>query len=113
MGHSIQEILKNINSKLSKGDLTSLGAATVFLIGFSVFLEAKQESSLAPVQYMQGKESPTQISEQKPFGSKNGATYTFSWCQNASAIKQENKIYFENSEAAERTGRRLSKLCEK
>lgn len=48
-----------------------------------------------------------------PFASKQGKTYTFSWCQGAERIREKNKIFFDNEEAAQQSGRRLSKLCEK
>ena len=45
------------------------------------------------------------------FASKNGKTYTFSWCQGANKIKEENKVFFSSEEEAVKSGRRLSKLC--
>lgn len=36
--------------------------------------------------------------------SKTGAKYHLPWCSGAQRIKEENKIYFETKEAAERAG---------
>ncbi|MBI5004743.1 MAG: hypothetical protein HZC04_00975 [Candidatus Lloydbacteria bacterium] len=36
--------------------------------------------------------------------SKNGTTYHFPWCSGALRIKDENKIWFDTKEAAERAG---------
>lgn len=37
-------------------------------------------------------------------GSKSGTTYHFPWCPGASRIKDENKIWFQTKEAAEKAG---------
>jgi hypothetical protein len=49
----------------------------------------------------------------KPFGSKHGKTFTFSWCSGSDRILIKNKIYFSSSEEALASGRSLSKLCKK
>ena len=47
----------------------------------------------------------------RPFGSIQGTTYTFEWCQNSKAILLKNKIIFKNEDDAKKRGRTLSKLC--
>jgi hypothetical protein len=115
MWHSIQENLKIINSKLSVFDCVSIGLTTLFLLCFSFFLYTEREASKKPVQYLQSavQSSQVQTSDSRPFGSKTGTTYTFSWCSNSSQIKPENKIYFSDETQAVSSGRTLSKLCQK
>lgn len=114
MGHSIQEIAKYINSKLSFYDCVSLGVTTCLLLGFSFFIVQIRKVEQKPVLYTSGSTLVTEkTQESRPFGSKNGTTYTFSWCQGASQIKESNKLYYGDTASAERTGRTLSKLCQK
>jgi hypothetical protein len=54
-----------------------------------------------------------EIDTGKPFGSRKGKTYTFSWCSGSGNIKPENKIYFSSQADAESKGRTLSKLCKR
>lgn len=43
--------------------------------------------------------------------SKTGAKYHLPWCSGAQRIKEENKIYFETKEAAERAGYQPAGNC--
>lgn len=117
MGHSIQEIGKYINSRLSFYDCLSIFSTAAICLVFAFFIHYKQNSAVVPVLYRESSESNPTVkgvnSTGLPFGSKNGKTYTFSWCQGASQIKLANKIYFKTTVEAERTGRTLSKLCQK
>ena len=115
MWHSIQENLKLINSRLSFWDCVSLGLTALCLLAFTVFLYLKVERARKPVLYIQKGTQTTQTAlvDSRPFGSRNGTTYTFSWCSNSGQIKQENKIYYQNEAQAQSVGRTLSKLCQK
>ncbi len=44
-------------------------------------------------------------------GSKKGTTYHLPWCAGARSIKEENRIVFENSEAARAVGYRPAANC--
>lgn len=116
MGSSIQDYAKKINSRLTLLDCLSLFVTTLFIALFALFLFKQQESKSIPVSYLQysGKE-PTDSPEEdsRPFGSINGKTYTFSWCQNSSRTLVKNRVYFATELAAEQKGRTLSKLCQK
>lgn len=44
-------------------------------------------------------------------GNKKSKIYHYSWCPSTKRIKEENKIYFNSKEEAEKEGYRLSKNC--
>lgn len=112
MGHSIQEISKKINSTLSVFDVVSLVLTAVILTATVFFLSYNEKANRPPVVYRESNIAvPSTLAETKPFGSKNGTTYTFSWCRGGSTTKPENKVYFKDVESAEKAGRTLSKLC--
>jgi len=114
MTSSIPEIAKYINRKLSLYDCIALGVCALGSALFGTFLYQKQKEAKLPVVYRASTEQVLgATSEARPFGSKNGTTYTYSWCQGSSQIKEANKIFFTSSVAAENAGRRLSKLCQK
>ncbi len=111
---SIQEIIKKINSRLSYLDCLSILCTALFLVFLTFYLHIKSESLQKPVIYrVFSGATETDSKDTKPFGSKNGTTYTFSWCQNAGQTKEVNKVYFKSAQEAERAGRTLSKLCQK
>jgi len=61
-------------------------------------------------------EEGQQIEEAKPetsniVASKNGTVYHYVWCSGAKRIKEENKIYFNSIEEAEKAGYRPAKNC--
>lgn len=115
MGHSIQEILKNINSKTTALDCMSILLTLLVVVGAAFFLSHKAKMALEPIIYTESgiTTGTMQTDDSRPFASKNGKTYTFSWCQGGTQIKPSNKIYFKNEEGAQRSGRTLSKLCQK
>lgn len=111
---SIQEIIKKINSKLSYLDCLSILCTALFLVFLVFYLHIKSAELQKPVIYRVFSGSLEATSQDtKPFGSKNGTTYTFSWCQNSGQTKEANKVYFKSAQEAERSGRTLSKLCQK
>lgn len=114
MLRSIPEILRHINTRLSVYDCIALATLTLGLAISAIFLHEMKLKAKLPVLYKtSGAEVLGATSDARAFGSKNGTTYTYSWCQGSSQIKEANKIYFPSTEAAENTGRRLSKLCQK
>jgi len=52
------------------------------------------------------------IKEGKYVASKSGRSYHFPWCPGAKQIKEENKIYFDTKEAAEKAGYRPAANCD-
>ena len=50
------------------------------------------------------KEVPAIKTKGKFVASKNGKSYHLPWCSGASLIKEENKVWFETKEAAEKAG---------
>ena len=118
MGISIQDYLRKINSRLTWFDIISL-SLSLLVLGLTVaFLQMKESSNMKEIIYKKGSYDIS-ISEEgsdkgdKPFGSRKGKTYTFSWCKGGRVIKESNKIYFGSEEEAKSTGRTLSKLCKK
>lgn len=51
----------------------------------------------------------TTQNEKQIVASKNGETYYYVWCSGANRIKEENKIYFNSKEEAEKAGYREAK----
>ncbi len=109
--HSIQDIVKNINRRLTFYDILALIVLTILLVILTFAIKIEAEPTV--VSYEEGAvesfspdSAPSAI-----FASVSGKTYTYSWCQGASRIKEQNKIFFKNEEEAKRTGRILSKLC--
>ncbi len=119
MGFSIQDYLKKINSWLSFTDIASLCMTLTVLILFLWYLSEAAAKNRVPVVYQVGNAQLTQRegvfgdSETMAFGSKNGKTYTYSWCGGSGNIKPTNKIFFTSPTDAEAKGRTLSKLCKK
>jgi hypothetical protein len=114
MGNSIQDYLKKINSRLSVFDAVSVVVTAVFLVILSVYLSWLFMLRQKPVTYTKGAaEERGSVGDSRPFGSRYGITYTYSWCQGNDRIKPENKVFFATIEEAESSGRTLSKLCAK
>jgi hypothetical protein len=115
MGFSIQDYLKKINSRLTVIDCVSVLFTTLILVLFYGFIHNRYTSSRIPVSYFEQEIDTTIIekAESRPFASSKGTTYTFSWCQGANRISAKNKVFFANEDEAKRSGRVLSKLCQK
>jgi hypothetical protein len=118
MLYSIQELLRKINSRLDIYDCLSIFVTAVIISGFSFYLFRDAQSNKLPITYTT---APLNVSrtvegastDSRPFASKSGKTYTFSWCGGSANIKPTNKVYFADEVEAIRSGRRLSKLCAK
>jgi hypothetical protein len=116
MGHSIQEIAKKINSVVSIPDLVSLGASALLLASFAIFITQARNDKQGEVAYRTDtgtRDGVNEIGDLRPFGSRNGSTYTYSWCQGADRILAKNKIVYDDEAQATSSGRTLSKLCAK
>ena len=113
----IQERLKKINSQISNEILVSLCVTTIFFILFTFYIIYFKNGDNKALEHKEQKEQLAIIKQQKGdtdtqiFASRNGKTYTFSWCSGANKIKEENKIFFKSEKDAISTGRALSKLC--
>ncbi len=118
MGLSIQDYLKKINSALTATDILSLLVIFLMSAVFLGYVWQNQREQRKDVVFRENitissVHTDIQHDAGKPFGSKKGKTYTFSWCSGSSNIKPENKIYFASSVDAEAKGRTLSKLCKR
>ncbi len=75
---------------------------------FPVRIETKNQSAAAI-----SSQNPKTESAQNLFvASKNGQVYHFPWCSGAQRIKEENKIFFNSREEAEKAGLRPAANCE-
>jgi hypothetical protein len=110
---SIQEYLKKINSLLRIADIISLTAVVLVVICVSIWYAYVSQTQEKPLIFTMNREQTgaDTVDNTLPFGSRNGKTYTYSWCKNASAIKEKNKIVFASQVSAQKSGRVLSKLC--
>jgi hypothetical protein len=92
--------------------IVSLIVLLVFLIPLTFILHAKREISHPEAVFIKRQVGATEdVSLAKPFGSKNGTTYTYSWCSGSGRILDKNKIFFLSQEDAEKRGRTLAKTC--
>ena len=110
MLESIQDYAKKINRELTFVDCASILATLLVLLGFFGYLSVKETKTSKGITYSTNS-AIDNLEEVQPFASRNGKTYTFSWCGGSSAIKDSNKIYFKTEEQAKASGRTLSKLC--
>ena len=115
MNNSIQEYGKKINRGLSIFDIGSLMAVMLGILFLNIYVDTASTSVSDGVTYQEGNSVAPSNEQEKglPFGSKNGKTYTFSWCQGSSRILEKNKIIFATEDEAQRSGRTMSKLCQK
>lgn len=118
MGLSIQDNLKKINSWLRISDIVSIFVTFLVIVLFTGYIWNSRQHGRIEVVYQENTLpkilSATQVSDDsRPFGSRKGKTYTFTWCSGSGTIKASNKIYFGSPEEAEAQGRTLSKLCKR
>jgi hypothetical protein len=116
MGFSIQDYSKKINSSLTWLDCLSLLITTVLLFCLALYLLKQREFNNLPVSYVVGDSfalGKVEREDTRPFGSKNGKTYTFSWCRGQNMISLKNKIFYNNEDEAKKSGKVLSKFCQK
>jgi hypothetical protein len=113
MAHSIQDYLRKINSRLSFFDCTAIAGTALVLAVLAFYIHGKRADARLPVIYRTNREVLGATSDSRPFGSRKGTTYTYSWCSGSGQIKEANKVYFRDADAAEASGRTFSKLCNK
>lgn len=113
MGFSIQDYLKKINSTLTWHDCLALLLTTVVAVGWVTGLQYVRSADAIPVEIKVSEVSQVtqNIDPTTPFGSRNGTTFTYTWCSRSGAIKSKNRVYFQSEAEAIRSGRTLSKLC--
>jgi len=112
MAHSIQDYLKKINSHIRLEYVVSLTVLLVFLVPLTFILYTKRENTHPETLFIKRKAEVVEDSSlAQPFGSKNGTTYTYSWCSGSGRILEKNKIFFLSKEDAEKRGRTLAKTC--
>lgn len=110
MGNSIQEYCKKINSRLDYTDILSLFLTFTCLLSLFLYLDYVKSKTRVPFLYKEGV-TEEEVQPSVIFASRNGKTYTYSWCKGAQTILEKNKIYFKTEEEAKQSGRVLSKMC--
>ncbi len=112
---SIQDYCKKINSRITYFDIASIAVVLIGIAVLVTYFHNEEQKMYKDVIYQEGSRTVVDVQKDsnQPFGSKTGTTYTFSWCQGSTRIKEKNKIFFSSEEDAEKEGRTLSKLCKK
>ena len=113
MGGSIPEYFKKINSLLSFSDLLSLTITALIALLLMLYSNHSGIKNGKELVYRAGDTKLAILPKSGIFGSRNGKTYTYSWCSGSRNIKEANKIYFRSEQDAIASGRTLSKLCAK
>ena len=75
---------------------------------FPVRIETKNQSAAA----LSSQNPKTESAQNLFVASRNGQVYHFPWCAGAQRIKEENKIFFDSREEAEKAGLRPAANCE-
>jgi hypothetical protein len=110
---SIQEYLKKINRGIRKLSIYSILITTAIIIAFVVYLyKSKTNNYITYTKVTKELENALTV-DPRPFASVSGDTYTFIWCKNASNILIKNRLYFTNQDEAIKSGRIISKFCQK
>jgi hypothetical protein len=111
--NSIQEKLEKINSRISPKDIVALFLITITAIGLLAVIahDSNKEDGVVVYEEASFGSGGGGSGNVKPFGSKGGSTYTFSWCQGSTRILEKNKIYFTSERDAQQSGRTLSRMC--
>jgi len=110
---SITETLKKINIELTFADMISIMFTFIILSSFFIFkiIKSPNFTSSKTLSYIQSNNilSESSISKHYIYASSKGKKYYYYNCK--ANIKESNKIYFENDEAAIKAGYTLSKTC--
>ena len=91
--------------------LASFGLGRLSALGknkFPVRIETKNQSAAA----LSSQNPKTESAQNLFVASRNGQVYHFPWCAGAQRIKEENKIFFNSREEAEKAGLRPAANCE-
>lgn len=86
------------------------GTAAIRTANFGDTTEAKNNGHL-PYQEASQKNDKTSARSGKYVASKSGTAYHYPWCIGAARIKEENKIWFNSKEEAEKTGYKPAGNC--
>ena len=116
MRENITDFLGKINSRvgsnLSTTEVISL-SVTIIIISISLICITIGDIAFRqPISIIESREVLGALNS-SIVASKNGSTYFFSWCSGVERIKAENLITFLSEDQAKKSGRRLSKTCER
>ena len=73
---------------------------------------AENKQTGAGVILRESASGPRESALGKYIASKNGMAYHFPWCPGAQRIKEENKVWFQSKEEAEKAGYKPAGNCE-
>jgi hypothetical protein len=110
---SIRNKLKKINPsnflRTRKGlnIYFSIVLILIAVASFGLGRLSKIEENKVPIEL----EASAVLTEGELVGSKNGSVYHLPWCSGAQRIKEENKVWFNSKEEAEKAGYRAATNC--
>lgn len=81
--------------------------------GVEYVFDAFEVPSLSNRIDQEGIEEDEKVVDDRIVASKNGSKYYYPACSGISRIKNKNRVFFNNSESAERGGYELAKNCKK
>lgn len=129
----LPQIIKKIKDWIEENKSDLYVAALIFLVGLgsfglgrlSILWPQREPITIEPSTHYNTEKiqsnieiphesalSPQRSTPGKYVASKHGAVYHFPWCPGALKIKEENKIWFNTKEEAERKGYRPAANCE-
>lgn len=126
----LAEFIQKVKSLYKEKENDLYVAALIFLVGMASFglgrlsvlwpqkepirIEEPQNFNNAPASVINsaGKSESAVKPKGKYVASKSGASYHYPWCQGALKIKEENKIWFQTKEGAEKAGYKPAGNCE-
>ena len=105
----LREWLKKVKDDIFLVIIIILVAVIGFALGrISAIREGKFPISVESASHIQ---TDTQVPRGELVGSKNGTVYHYTSCPGAKRIKEENKIFFNSREEAEKAGYRPAANC--
>ena len=105
----LREWLKKVKDDIFLVIIIILFALICFAFGrISAIREGKFPISVESASHIQ---TDTQVPRGELVGSKNGTVYHYTSCPGAKRIKEENKIFFNSREEAEKAGYRPAANC--
>lgn len=115
MLHSIQEILKIINNRLSRDLLWVFTSFCLMFTGYLLGLSENYYKNIPSVSLIKTEENQRIEQEQEGikviFGSSKGKYYYYRGC-GGDTISAKNLVYYKSESEAEKMGKKLYKSCE-
>lgn len=126
----LSEFIQKVKSRYKEKESDFYVAALIFLVGMasfglgrlSVLWPKKEPIRIEETQNLSNTLVPLHNSVSKPgsivkpkgkyLTSKSGTSYHYPWCQGALKIKEENKVWFQTKEEAEKAGYKPAGNCE-